>query len=75
MRLPSAIFKIKRVESNLGWMMLIKKQYREAPRRSLKYMLKAGVVPSEEEKQNFVVADFEIRSELSTGFRPEGTGP
>jgi len=38
-------------------------------------MLKAGVVPSEEEKQNFVVADFEIRSELSTGFRPEGTGP
>jgi len=39
-------------------MMLTKKQYREAQRRALKYMLKAGVVLSEEEKQNIGVADF-----------------
>src|SRR4030066_2400098 len=58
MRLPSVIFKIKRVESNLGWMMLTKKQYREAQKRALKYLLKAGVVLSEEEKQNIGVADF-----------------
>ena len=38
--------------------MLTKKQYREAQRRALKYMLKAGVVLSEEEKQNIGVADF-----------------
>src|SRR4030042_4312384 len=60
-RLPSVIFKIKRVESNLGWMMLTKKQYREAQRRALKYMLRAGVVLSEEEKQNIGVADFGLR--------------
>jgi D-lyxose ketol-isomerase len=39
-------------------MMLTKKQYREAQRRALEYMLKARVVLSEEEKQNIGVADF-----------------
>ena len=39
-------------------MMLTKKQYREAQKRALEYMLKAGVVLSEEEKQNIGVADF-----------------
>lgn len=38
--------------------MLTKKQYREAQKRALKYLLKAGVVLSEKEKQNIGVADF-----------------
>ena len=38
--------------------MLTKKQYREAQRRALEYMLKAGVVLSEEEKQNISIVDF-----------------
>lgn len=38
--------------------MLTKQRYQEAPKRALKYMLKAGVVLSREEKQNIGVADF-----------------
>jgi len=38
--------------------MLTRKQYREAQKRALEYMFKAGVVLSEEEKQNISVADF-----------------
>jgi D-lyxose ketol-isomerase len=38
--------------------MLTRKQYREAQRRALEYMIKAGVVLSEKEKANISVADF-----------------
>jgi D-lyxose ketol-isomerase len=38
--------------------MITKKQYREAQQRALEYMLKAGVVLSEHEKENISVADF-----------------
>ena len=38
--------------------MLAKKQYREAQKRALEYMLKAGVVLSEKERENISVADF-----------------
>lgn len=39
-------------------LMLTKKQYEEAQKRALEYMLRAGVVLSEEEKENISVADF-----------------
>ena len=38
--------------------MLTRKQYKEAQQRALEYMLRAGVVLSEEEKENINVADF-----------------
>ncbi len=38
--------------------MLTKKQYKEAQQRALAYMLKAGVVLSEEEKEKISIADF-----------------
>src|SRR5512147_203037 len=38
--------------------MLTKKEYREAQRKALEYMIKAGVVLSEKEKANISVADF-----------------
>jgi D-lyxose ketol-isomerase len=38
--------------------MLTKKQYEEAQERALEYMLRAGVVLSEEDKENISVADF-----------------
>jgi D-lyxose ketol-isomerase len=37
---------------------LTRKQHEEAQKRALEYMLKAGVVLSDEEKQNISVADF-----------------
>jgi D-lyxose ketol-isomerase len=39
-------------------MMLTKKQYREAQKRALEYVERAGVIVSEEEKKNISVADF-----------------
>jgi D-lyxose ketol-isomerase len=39
-------------------MMITKKQYREAQKRALEYMEKAGVIVSEKEKDNISVADF-----------------
>jgi D-lyxose ketol-isomerase len=39
-------------------MMITKKQYREAQKRALEYMEKAGVIVSEKEKENISVADF-----------------
>lgn len=38
--------------------MLTKKEYEEAQKRALEYMLRAGVVLSEKEKENISVADF-----------------
>lgn len=39
-------------------MMITKKQYREAQKRALEFMEKAGVIVSEKEKENISVADF-----------------
>jgi len=48
-------------------MMLNKRQYREAQKRALEYMEKAGVVLSEKEKENISVADFGLSDLVHQG--------